>query len=192
MKQRYNINTGLTKIKTKTTLVFSALALGFGGVVMAAVIPLSANAAGGFDQYGYNRSARVFNGTCTGWYNGKYGGTLADAQASCGAYSSDKLVMKWNKAWDDCNTAGNADPNACSGATLTNEWNGMAPGGSGETEHFKAVWITPNSCGADYTVLADGGYCIWGHYEATMDQGMADGSHWVLAHATPNGFGVSR
>jgi hypothetical protein len=152
----------------------------------------------GFDQYGYNRCAGNFVGLFGGWcadYGrgwdclglNVYG--IADF-ASYNTYAKDHLVMKWNAAWDACNA--DYSPENCAGAWTDNEFNGMLPDGSRTTEHVKIVWIG-GDCGADYTLLADGGYCIWGAYEAVMDQGKGDdGVRYVLAHAVPSGYGVKR
>jgi len=45
MKYRYNFRTGITKIKTKTSIAFSTTALGITGLVMSFAIPLGAGAA---------------------------------------------------------------------------------------------------------------------------------------------------
>lgn len=45
MKYRYNVRTGISKIKTKTSIGLSTAALGFGGLAMAVALPLSAKAA---------------------------------------------------------------------------------------------------------------------------------------------------
>ena len=155
-----------------------SLAISLALLVSALAAPAAAN---GFDQYGYNRTARVFQGPASGYCLAR--GWPADCQ---GIYSNDNLVMKWNAEWD----RGNATNRAAGPyrAYLDNEWNGNGPGGSGYTEHFKAVWVGP--CGADGTVLANGGYCLWGQFEAIFDRGM-DPSHtpWILAHAKPAGYG---
>jgi hypothetical protein len=161
-------------------------------VALLGVVPGMAQAAGGkgFDQYGYNDAARVFVGTCVSWAEAG-GQTTTQAEAYCGAYSNDRLVMKWNKAWDECNAHGYDNATYCAGAMLTNEWNGNVTGGSGETAHDKIIWV--GSEGAESTYWRPGGYLIWGNYEVIMEQGMtAEHVHWVVAHATPNGFGVGR
>lgn len=142
----------------------------------------------GFDEFGYNNSARVFVGTCKSWYLGKFSGTEAQAEAYCGAYANDQLVMKWNKAWDDCNDAGNNDEAACAGAWLSNEWNGAVSGGSGEVWHYKFIWVGQELENSTY--WRDGGYALWGNYEAVMDQGTAGGEHFWYTHALPTGYGV--
>lgn len=150
-------------------------------LLLAFTIPA---AAGGFDQYGYNRSARIFVGPASGWCLER------GLAATClGEYSNDRLVMKWNAEWD----RGNAESWAYGpyDAQLDNEWNGNVPGGSGATEHFKAVWIGGN-CGADYTPLADGGYCIWGQFEAIFDKGVDPAGVRFATRATPAGYGAPR
>ena len=153
-------------------------------LVLSFTIPASAG-GGGFDQYGYNDTARIFNGTGASWALVK--GLPADY---LGIYAPDKLVMKWNAEWDRGNATGWSDPNGYHGAWTDNEWNGTCDGCSGAVWHYKMVWVGP--CGADYTPLADGGYCIWGQFETVMDQGtdptLGPGHIW-FAHATPNGYG---
>lgn len=147
----------------------------------------------GFDEFGYNRCAGIFVGLVSGWC-ADYGVGLdclgATWSAPFAPYANDHLVMKWNAAWDACNDV--RTPENCAGAWTDNEFNGMLPDGSRTTEHLKIVWIG-GSCGDDYTPLADGGYCVWGEYEALMDQGKGDdGVRYLLAHAIPNGYGVKR
>src|SRR3954447_27053398 len=75
------------------------LSLGLVGAVVL-TIALTASAGGGYDQYGYNTTARSFNGTGASWCQ------AGGQPASCmGAYSNDKLGMKWNAQWDACNDA---------------------------------------------------------------------------------------
>jgi hypothetical protein len=158
--------------------------------ILVALGAFSVNAAGGYDQYGYNLTANSFNGTANSWCLAG-GSTQAACDAYLGAYKNDKLVMKWNEQWDICNDAGNLDPAACQGAWLNNEWNGKVKNGSSSVWHYKFVWVGP--CGADYTALPDGGYCIWGQYETLMDKGtdpsVGPGTIWY-AHALPNGYGA--
>lgn len=137
----------------------------------------------GFDQYGYNRTARIFNGTGASWSLAK--GLPADY---LGAYANDKLVMKWNAEWD----RGVAEHwgNPPYAASENNEWNGNCAGCSGAVWHYKITWVGP--CGADGAPLADGGYCIWGEFETLMDQGRDPSfgpGHLWFAHASPNGYG---
>lgn len=156
--------------------------------IIASVLLLStaapAVAGDGFDQYGYNRTAHNFVGTGGSWCQAK-GISDADCLANYVWSLSDKLVMKWNAEWDRGNAEGWA--NGPYRAYLDNEWNGNVPGGSGYTEHFKAVWIGPCVEGA---TLENGGYCLWGQFEAIFDRGM-DPSHsrWINALASPAGYG---
>lgn len=140
----------------------------------------------GFDVNGYNDCARIFNGTYSSWCVA--GGQVPTCVAA--PYTYDKVVMKWNAAWDACNVSP-TDPAACAGAWTDNEVNGKIPGGSGEVWHYKIQWIG-GYCGPDYTPLPDGGYCIWGSDEVLMDQGidpsLEDGHFWN-ALAKPNGYG---
>ena len=147
--------------------------------------PLAPNFAssGGFDAFGYNRTARIFNGTCLSWATEQGGDG-----SWCGSYVNDKLVMKWNAEWDRGNDEGWA--NGPYDAWINNEWNGNCKGCSGSVWHYKIKWI--GACGADYTPLPDGGYCLWGQFEVLMDQGHDPSygpGHLWFAHAKPNGYG---
>ena len=140
-------------------------------------------AGNGFDEFGYNRTARIFNGTGESWALSK--GLPADY---LGAYANDKLIMKWNSEWDRGNEEGWTDPDGYK-AWEDNEWNGRGPDGSGEVWHYKIVWV--GACGADYTPLEDGGYCLWGQFEVIMDQGSSVTlEHLWLTHADPAGYGA--
>lgn len=139
---------------------------------------------GGFDQFGYNRTARIFNGPATGWC------LQRGAPADCvGVYSPDKLVMKWNAEWDRGNAEGWTDSNGYR-AWLDNEWNGNCAGCSGAVWHYKIKWV--GTCSPEFSPFPDGGYCIWGQFEVLMDQGhdpnLGPGHIW-FAKAKPNGYG---
>lgn len=153
------------------------------GAVMFGAMAVSAFAAGGFDQYGYNRTARNFVGTGSSWCLAR------GASADClGIYSPDKLVMKWNAEWDRGNAEGWTDPNGYK-AWEDNEWNGMN-GGSGAVWHYKIVWV--GDYNADSSLVPAGGYGIWGQFAVIMDQGkdpnIGPGHLWY-ANASPNGYG---
>lgn len=142
----------------------------------------------GFDDFGYNRTARNFVGTGLSWCQGKLGWTVPQCEAYLGPYTYDKIVMKWNKAWDDCNDS-NYDPAMCVGAWTDNEWNGKGPEGSGEVWHYKIIWVGPGKETSPY--WKEGGYSIWGEYEVIMDQGTnSDHIHTIL-HSIPAGYGVN-
>src|SRR5574342_1311748 len=131
-------------------------------VVLTLLPFISFLAAAGFDEYGYNRTARVFVGTGSSWSEAK--GLPADY---LGIYSNDQLVMKWDKEWDRGNAENWSKPPY--DAWTDNEWNGAAPGGSGAVWHYKFVWV--GQC-TDYVFLSNGGYCIWGQFETIMDHGV--------------------
>ncbi len=138
----------------------------------------------GFDEWGYNRSARIFNGTAWGWCMGKVGDPEW-CESYLGDTKNDHLVMKWNAEWDRGNAEGwLLGPYR---AYENNEWNGKVPGGSGDVWHYKIVWV--GTCGGEGELLPNGGYCIWGQFEVLMDQGTSDGVHEWFAHAIPNGYG---
>jgi len=135
----------------------------------------------GFNEFGYNYTARLFNGTGESWSLAK--GLPAD---HLGIYAPDKIVMKWNAEWDRGN-AENWDKPPYS-AWENNEWNGKVPGGSGEVWHYKIKWV--GACGADSTKLPDGGYCIWGQFEVIFSQGTVANEHFWETHAKSPGYGV--
>jgi opacity protein-like surface antigen len=87
----------------------------------------------GYDQWGYNYQAHMFNGT--------YCDAYRDA-AWCQAYSDVELIMKWNDAWlsnEDCSGDGLLDRHPGftsyigSGAWLTNHQAGTYEGDNGQT-----------------------------------------------------------
>lgn len=147
-----------------------------------------ASAGGAFDQWGYNNTGRIFNGTGASWCQA--GGQSANC---LGKYSPDKLVMKWNEAWDNCNAHGYDTASICAGAWTDNEWNGKGAGGSGQNWHYKIIWVGSQKESSPYWKA--GGYSVWGNYEVIMDQGsdpsVGPGHMW-FAHATPNGYGASK
>ncbi|MDO8269484.1 MAG: hypothetical protein Q7T54_02330 [Candidatus Levybacteria bacterium] len=150
-------------------------------VAMLGIIA-TVSAAGGFDEFGYNDTARIFNGPADGVDKVLDGNVWGDP-----TYANDRVVMKWNAAWDACNDAGGNNASVCTGAWTDNEWNGNVPGGSQTgVWHYKIVWVGP--CGSYGTPLPDGGYCIWNNYEMLMSHG-SDAGHLWDAHAIPNGYG---
>ncbi len=154
------------------------------GVTCAIIVGIAAGPAfaasgGGFDGFGYNYGARMFNGPADGVDRSLDGTVWGDA-----TYANDHLIMKWSKAWDDARFHGGAwTPDAW----VTNEWNGMLPGGSQTTEHVKIIWV--GSTLADSPYWRAGGYAIWGEFEAIFDQGLSGGTHMWWAHALPTGLG---
>ena len=159
----------------KTTFIIISL------VFLMTAVSVSA----GFDQFGYNYQARIFVGSADGVDR-----ILDKAVWGDSTYANDHLVMKWNKAWDACNSAGNNDESACAGAWVDNEWNGKVPDGSGEVWHYKIIWVGSDLENSTY--WKEGGYPIWGEFEVIMDQGLDPSygpGHMWFAHATPTGYG---
>jgi hypothetical protein len=129
----------------------------------------------GFDEWGYNYQARMFNG--------KYCDAYRDA-AWCQPYKEDNLLMKWNDAWlsnMDCNGDGKLDRHygfgsyIGSGAWLTNHMSGEY---EGENYHWdiSGDWVIHVNNGAyahDYTFamvsLQDGTFEGLGGYPAGSD-----------------------
>jgi hypothetical protein len=142
-------------------------------------------AAGGFNENGYNYGARIFQGRADGVDKVLDNKVWGDA-----TYANDQLVMKWNAAWDACNEALNDDAEACAGAWLNNEWNGVVKNGSGEVWKYKIIWVGSEGVSSPY--WKEGGYSIWGNYEVLMDQGIYQDNgpvHLWYTHSTPNGYG---
>lgn len=168
-------------MKTRTILLavisVVALILGFSSGTSAA-------GPKGFNEFGYNYSARIFNGPADGVDKVLDGKVWGDP-----TYAKDLLVMKWNAEWDRGNAEGWTD-SAGYDAWENNEWNGMVPGGSGAVWKYKIVWSA--SCTRSNTPPA-GGYCIWGQFAVLMDQGkdpnIGPGHTW-FAHASPTGYGA--
>jgi hypothetical protein len=140
----------------------------------------------GFDEFGYNDRARIFNGTALTWCMAKPGATESQCLVDMGAWANDKLIMKWNAEWD----RGNAEDwlNPPYNAWLSNHWNGKIEDGSGEVWHYKFVWV--GDCVADPGLVPDGGYCIWGQFATLSDHGTGADGHVWLAHANPTGYGT--
>lgn len=143
----------------------------------------------GFDEFGYNTNARIFNGTGYGWCAGKYGWDEATCDSFLGVYAGDKLIMKWNDEWDRGNSEGWANPPYR--AWTSNEWNGKN-GGSGAIWHYKIVW--DEGCATGGVPSAEGNaYCIWGEFATIMDHGVDPSygpGHFWFAHGTPSGYGA--
>lgn len=135
----------------------------------------------GFNEYGYNYQARIFNGTGESWSLAK--GLPADY---LGIYAGDKLIMKWNAEWDRGNDEGWLNPPY--DAWENNEWNGMIPGGSGEVWHYKIVWV--GNYVNDPSLIPEGAYGIWSQFAVILSQGSVDGEHMWDVLANPAGYGA--
>lgn len=187
----------MTKVRILISIAMVALFLFMGITPTSADKPTgfdnNGNAVGqtadtGFDQYGYNRVARIFSGTGLSWCQGKLGWSVAQCQAYLGVYTYDKLVMKWNAEWDRGNAEGwNNGPYD---AWENNEWNGKVANGSGAVWHYKIVWV--GNCVENTSLVPPGGYCIWGQFATIMDQGIDPNygpGHLWFALANPAGYG---
>lgn len=126
----------------------------------------------GFDDWGYNYQAHLFNGFyCDAYRNAAW----------CQDYSDDKLAMKWNDAWlsnRDCDGDGILDRHfgfesyIGSGAWLTNHISGEYEGDDGETcrwNYFVKIVAAPADAAAEGGIWydADGeeiGPAIWGEF----------------------------
>lgn len=174
----------------KSAIFFLMITLALVATVNLAFAAKPANK--GFDEFGYNDTARNFVGTGMSWCMGKVGDEIWCTDY-LGEYANDKLNMKWNAAWDKCNEAGNNSVDACLGAWTTNHWNGSR----GETNanwFYKIIWVGSEGEGSPYWV--DGGYSIWGSYEVITDQGKdisyGEEGHIVFAKGIPNGLGFAK
>jgi len=153
-------------------------------VVALLAITASTALANGFDEFGYNDVAGIFVGPADG-----VDGSLDGAVWGDSTYANDHLVMKWNKAWDDCNNNGYDDPEFCAGAWTTNEYNGMNPDGTQSVWHYKMIWVGSGGEASPYWL--DGGYSIWGNYEVIQDFGFDPSGHYRLANVHP-GLGLNK
>ncbi|MFA5837735.1 MAG: hypothetical protein WC837_12355 [Bellilinea sp.] len=171
----------LVLLLTTTTVAFADKPTGFdeaGNVTGSA-------ADNGFDEFGYNRTARIFSGTGWSWCMEKVG-SATWCENYLGSYANDKIVMKWNAEWDRGNAENWAHPPY--NAEENNIWNGHGEGGSGENWLYKIVWVGP--CGTDGTPLDSGGYCLWGQFAVILSQGTAGGEHIWETLAKPAGYGA--
>ncbi len=133
----------------------------------------------GFDEFGYNYQARIFNGRADGVDKNLDGQVWGDP-----LYANDQLVMKWSKAWDDARFNGAAW--TCD-AWEDNEWNGKAVG-SGEIWHYKIVWVGPEL--EKSPCWREDGQPIWGEFEVVMSQGTVNNEHLMDVLTKRNGYGA--
>ena len=150
--------------------------------VMVGACSFMLQARAGFDEFGYNYVAGIFEGPADGVDRVIDGAVWGDP-----TYANDHLVMKWSKGWDVARFEGGAwGPSAWE----DNQWNGNVPGGSGEIWHCKIIWVGPDLESSIYWV--DGGYPIWGQFEVIMEQGVLPGEgHVWSTHANPCGYGMN-
>jgi len=190
------------------TLLLTAFALFFGMIGLAGaqecttiqdgtlVTSESVVITPGYDDWGYNYQARIFNGG--------YCDAYRDA-AWCQDYVDDDLLMKWNAAWldnKDCDSDGLLDRHfgygsyIGSGAWLTNNQSGKVDvnGKMRKWTYFVKIVAAP----AD--AISDGGYwyldgielgpVIWGDFAIVQEvsNDPSTGDHGIL-YKSPVGPG---
>ena len=135
----------------------------------------------GYDKWGYNYQAHMFNG-----YANNY------PRPAVPVTSGDSLSMKWSDAWlanVDCNGDGKLDRGLVDGVVngtsmgwLTNHYNGSYVDGDGNdqkyTDFYKIVWVGP---GGD----------LWGQYHVLQEVYNDTGSgNYRFKDGAP-GFGLN-
>ena len=149
----------------------------------------------GYDKFGYNYQAHMFNGTYDGSdrnLDGTYWGDTGD-------YVDDKLMMKWSDEWlanVDCNGDFKLDRGLVNGVVggvslgwLTNQVNGDYTDFGGVIRHYtdfvKIVWTGPgSSLWGEYSIIQEvlndpsGGYrgLLFKEYGAP---GFGLNDHWT-------------
>jgi hypothetical protein len=141
----------------------------------------------GYDQFGYNYQAHLFNGTYDSVdrvLDGMYWGNTGD-------YVDDKLTMKWSEDWlsnQDCTGDGKLD-RGTDGTSLGWETNHIigdydSDGNGTQDAHFtyfaKIVWVGP-------------GGSLWGQYD-TIEEIYNDpvgGAHGLQVKVDAPGFGLN-
>lgn len=131
----------------------------------------------GYDQWGYNYQALLFNGMyCDAYRNASW----------CQPYKNDKLAMKWNEAWlsnKDCDGDGKLDRHygyasyQGSGAWLTNHQSGEYEGEEGDVctwNYFVKIVAAPidANLSGGYWYNSDGveiGPAIWGEFAIVQE-----------------------
>jgi hypothetical protein len=142
----------------------------------------------GYDQYGYNYQAHMFNGTYDS-YDRVIGNDPSD-------YADDSLMMKWSDAWlsnVDCDGDGRLDRGLVDGVAggtslgwLINEVNGDydSDGDGTQDAHYtnfvKIVWTGPGSP-------------LWGQYTIIQEvyNDPVGGSAGLLTKEAAPGFGLN-
>jgi hypothetical protein len=116
----------------------------------------------GYDQFGYNYQAHMFNGTYDSsdrTLDGTYWGSTGD-------YVDDKLMMKWSDDWlsnQDCTGDGKLDRDGLTGISkgwLTNHIEGDYYDAFGNLQDYtyfvKIVWVGPGGdLWGEYTIIEE-------------------------------------
>ncbi|MCK6459477.1 MAG: hypothetical protein L6Q95_06240 [Planctomycetes bacterium] len=150
--------------------------------VVALLVSGFAAAGGGFDEFGYNDTARIFVGAADGVDRNLDGMVWGDP-----TYANDHLKMNWNEEWDRGNDEGWSNPPY--DAWTDNNWNGKGKDGSGEVWQYRIIWVGSDLESSDR--WHEGGYAIWGQFEVIFSHGTSANEHFWDAHATPAGYGGS-
>ena len=152
----------------------------------------------GYDQFGYNYQAHMFNGTydsldrILGDDEGPY--LVGDESDPSVATFDDSLIMKWSDAWIanvDCNDDGKLDRGLVDGTVggtsrgwLTNQVEGDYLDAEDAVQHYtyfvKIVWVGPDGP-------------LWGEYEI-IEQVINDpagGLHGLQVMVGAPGFGLN-
>jgi len=157
----------------------------------------------GYDEWGYNYQAHLFNGTyCDAYRNADW----------CQAWAEDNLTMKWNDAWlsnKDCDDDelldrhDGFDSYIGSGAWLTNHMSGTYVDNNGVQQkwtYFVKIIAAPSDAklvdGEWFTADEDLiGYEIWGEFAIVQEiyNDTGTGDHGILYKGeAPLGFGFYR
>jgi hypothetical protein len=141
----------------------------------------------GYDQFGYNYQAHMFNGTYDSSdrvLDGKYFGATGD-------YVDDRLSMKWSDDWlanKDCTGDGLLDRDGSTGISkgwLTNHVEGEYVDGDGNLQHYtyfvKIVWVGPGgSLWGEYEIIQENYNDPTGHSHAKFGvPGLGLNDHWT-------------
>ena len=177
--------TVLAKGANKCTTIQSGLLVASDGLVIET----------GYDEWGYNYQARLFNGM--------YCDSYRDA-AWCQPYKDVNLMMKWNDAWlsnKDCDGDGSLDRHygfdsyIGSGAWLTNHQSGVNEDNGTKWTYFVKIVAAPADAYSDgeywYTNTTDGikiGPVIWGDF-AIVQQVESDPSAGIHGLQSLSDFG---
>lgn len=135
----------------------------------------------GFDKWGYNYQAHIFEG-----YADNY------SRPAVPVTSGDKLVMKWSDAWlanVDCNNDGKLDRGLVDGAV-----SGISKGW--ETNHYVGSYVDTDGNTQKYTdfykiVWVGPGGSLWGQYDVIQEVYNDTGSgNYRFKDGAP-GFGLN-
>ncbi len=143
-------------------VVGSAFLFGGGGSGDASQLA----AAGAFDDRGYNRVARAFQGTGASWCEAQ-----GRPEACMGEYAESELSFTWNAAWDKGNRE--AWVNGPYDATMSVTF--------GDTD-FVLSWVGPCRDGAPTAK----GLCVWGEFGISGTE--AGPSRAWVTQASPSRF----